>query len=252
MALCLFFLTLNIDLHGGNIINFNSLSAPPIEVVGLENAMQYRIFARGYVVGQFNKNILSLKEAGQMADKYIKHKGDRASALGLLRFAATEKKQKSISRMDRFHYTFPWIDLNMSRAFGIAGHRVMLKTGASLVPYMLIFLLGAALMIRQFRLNDMKGNAVILLVILIGYALVLMQYVNYKTYYSYGTIYLALTGRYLFPVLYSGYALLAYYLTNFKSTKFNMLVATIVTAVFIAGDFPWFLRHVTSGWYFPG
>jgi hypothetical protein len=252
MAMFLFLLFLNIDLHGGNLINFGSLSAPAIEVVGLENAMKYRMFARGYVVRQFKENNLSLKEANQLATNTIKNRGDRASALSLLKLAAAEKDQKRKNRMDRFHYAFPWIELNMSRAFGVAGHKAMLKTGTSLVPYMFIFLLGAALMIRKFRMSDMSGNALILLLILVGYALVLMQSVNYKTYYSSGTIYLALSGRYMFPVLYAGYALLAYYLTNFKSTILNMVAAIIVAAVFIAGDFPWFLSRVTDSWYFPG
>lgn len=250
MTLCISFLALNLDLHLGNIIKFRSLSASPEAVVGLENAMQYRIFARGHIVQQFKDNKLSLPDAGRMAMRYIKHEGDRNDALILLNIAAQEKLQNSHYRIDRFRYGFAWADRILSLTFGIAGHKAVLKTGASLAPYILIFLFAAILMIRQFRLSDMNGNAIILLVILIGYTLVLMQYVNYGTYQRYGTIYIALQGRYLFPVIYAGYALTANYLTSFKSPRLNIMVAITVAAVFIFGEFPWFLTHVTEGWFF--
>ena len=183
-----------------------------------------------------------------MAAMSIKHEGDRNGAFYLLNVAAQEKSQQNPYRIDRFSYAFPWLKLMLSKTFGIMGHKSMEKTGASLVPYMLIFLLAIALMIRRFRLSDMNGNAVVLLVLWVGYALVLMQYVNYSAYNKSGAIVLALQGRYLFPVIYAGYALLAYYLTSFKSTRVNMLVASGVAAIFIIGEFPWFLSHVTESW----
>lgn len=252
VALCFFFLILNLELHLGNVIKFNDLSPSPAAIVGLENAMQNRIFARDHIVRQFKENKLSLPDARRMAIRYIKHNGDRNGAFYLLNRTDQEKRQHNYYRIDRFRYVFPWLDLALSKTFGIMGHKSMEKTGVGLIPYMLIFLFAAVLMIRQFRLSDMNGNAVTLLIILIGYTLVIMQYVNYNTYYSSGAIDLALQGRYLFPVIYAGYALLAYYLTNFKSTRLNMVVATSVAAVFIAGEFPWFLRHVTADWYFVG
>lgn len=252
MALCLFMLALNINLHGGNVIEFKKLQVSPVEVVGLDNALKYRIFARGYIVGQFKSNRLGLMDAGRMVNTYIRHNGDRADALNLLNMAAAEKKQQNQYRVDRFRYAFPWAELNMSRAFGVAGHMAMLKTGTSLIPYMLIFILGAALMFRHFKPNDMNGYATTLLVIFLGYTLIIMQLVNYKTYHSSGALNLALSGRYLFPVIYTGYALLANYLTSFRSRRANMIVAAIVAAVFIAGEFPWFLSQVTPRWYFVG
>ncbi len=252
MALCLFLLALNIDVYGTNFIKFHRLEAPVGTVLGLENALQYRIFAKYHVIWQFENKRLSLDEATQMAHKYIKDRGDLAGALGQLRRVDAENKKKQPERLDRLHYAFPWIDLNMSRAYGIAGHKFMWKTGSSLAPYTLIYLLGAALLIRRFRLNDMNGNAVVMLVLAGGYTLILMQSVNYNSYLTHGALGLATSGRYLFPVLYAGYALLANYLTNSKSKTLNAVVATVVAAIFIAGDFPWFLRHVTPAWYFAG
>lgn len=252
MALCIFFLALNLELHLGNVIKFKTLSPSTAAVVGLENALQYRIFARGYIVSQFKENNLTLNEARRMAAKYIKHKGDRNGTIYLLNVSANEKRRQNPQRIDRFRYTFRWLDLMLSKTFGIMGHQSMEKTGASLVPYMLILLVAAALMIRRINSSDMKGNAVVLLVVFVGYALVIMQYVNYPTYHRSGAIVLALQGRYLFPVIYAGYALLAIYLTSFKSSRLNMGVAIIVAAVFIAGEFPWFLSKVTPSWYFAG
>ena len=129
------------------------------------------------------------------------------------------------------------------------GHKSLIKTSMSLVPYMLIFIFAGVLMIRKFEFSDMNGNATVLLIIIIGYTLVIMQYVNYKNYYSSGVWDFALAGRYLFPVIYAGYALLANYLTSFRSARLNTIVAISVAIVFIAGEFPWYLGHVSADWF---
>jgi hypothetical protein len=252
MLLCLFFLTLNLDLYVDNIVKFKSLSAPAEVIVGLDNAMQYRIFARGYIYEQFKKDELSLADARQMAFKYIKHEGDRNGTFYLLNIAANEKLLNNYYRIDRFRYVFPWLNLITGKVFGIMGHKSMEKTGMSPIPFMLIFILAAVLITRRFNFSDMHGYAIILLPIVIGYTLVIMQYVNYNSYHWTGAIILALQGRYLFPVIHAGYAVLAYYLTSFKSTRLNMAIATLVAFVFITSEFPWFLQHVTAGWHFAG
>ena len=130
------------------------------------------------------------------------------------------------------------------------GHKSMEKTGANLVPYMIILLFAGALIIRRFRISDMNGRAVVLLFVFVGFAWVIMQYVNYPTFHRSGAIVLALQGRNYLPVIYAGYALIANYLTSFRSPRINTLVAAFVAAVFIACEFPWFLNHVTESWYF--
>lgn len=252
MVLCFFLLILNLDLYLGNMAKYRTLSPSPVAVVGLESAMQYRIFARGHIVNQFKRGKLSLTDSRRMAAMYIKHEGDRNGTFLLLDRASEEKQVNNYYRIDRFRYAFPWLDIALSKTFGIMGHKSMEKTGAGLIPYLLILLFAAILMVRRFRPSDMHGNVALLLIIVVAYALVIMQFVNYRSYDWSGVIVLALQGRYLFPVIYAGYALLAYYLSSFKSPRLNVLVATIVAAVFIAGEFPWFLSHVTADWYFAG
>jgi len=251
-ALCLALLALNIGLYGGNLVKFHSIK-PSIEaVIGLENALQNRIFARGYVVRQFKEDKLTLADARRMADTHIKHEGDRYGAHILLNKAAQERLQNNHYRIDRFRYAFVWLDLVLSKTYGIMGHKNMEKTGVTLVPYILIILLAAGIMVRKFNLSDLNGNAATLLLLLAGYSLILMQFVNYNTYNKSGVIVLALQGRYLFPVIYAAYALMAYYLTSFNSRRLNILVAASVAAVFVVGEFPWFLSQVTADWYSSG
>lgn len=249
---CVVLLALNFSLYGGNLVKFGSIKPSPEAVFGLENALQNRIFARNYVVRQFKNGQMTLAEARRMASTQIKHEGDRNGAFALLNKAAQEKLQGNVYRLDRFHYGFVWLDLMLGKTFGIMGHMNMEKTGLALAPYLLIILLAAAIMIRKFSRRDLNGNAAMLLFILAGYALVLMQLVNYPTYDRSGVIVLALQGRYLFPVLFAAYALMAHYLTGFRSQRVNSLVALAVAGVFIAGEFPWFLAHVTADWYLPG
>lgn len=252
MLVCIVLLVLNLALYGGNLVEFKTITPSTEAVIGLENAMQNRIFARNHIVRQFKAGKLTLADARKMASTQIKHEGDRNGAFALLNKAAQEKLQSNIYRMDRFHYGFVWLDLMLAKTYGIMGHKGMEKTGLALVPYLLIILLTTGVMIRKFSRSDMDGNAAMLLFLTAGYALVLMQLVNYPTYDNSGVIVLALQGRYLFPVLYAAYALMAYYLTSFSSKRLNMFVAIAVAALFIAGEFPWFLNQVTSDWYFTG
>lgn len=252
MVLCLFLVALNVNLYLGNIIRFNSLTPSPDAVIGLENAMKNRIFARNYIVRQFKENQVNLMDARRMAVTYIKHEGDLNGTFALLNLTAQQKLRNDDYRIDRFRYFFPWMEMVMAKTYGIMGHKSLEKTGLSLIPYLMILLLAVALTIRHFSLSDMNGQAAVLLVIVAGYTLVIMQYVNYNTYYSSGVTNLALAGRYLFPVIYAGYALVANYLTSFKSARLNTATAVAVAAVFIAGELPWFLSHVTADWYFPG
>ena len=250
MILCVFFLALNLNLHLRNLVEHRSLTVPVEAVLGLENAMQNRIFARNYIMRQFRAGKLNRQEAYRMASIRIKHEKDRSDTIFLINVAAREKMQASPQRLDRFRYAFLWVDMMLGKTFGIMGHKDMEKRNAALVPYMLVILLATALMIRKFSFRDMGGNAAVLLLLVVGYTAILMQYVNYSGYESSGTIILAVQGRYLFPVIYAAYALMAFYLTSFDSKRVNMAVAVAVAALFIIGEFPWFLSHVTPDWYF--
>jgi hypothetical protein len=250
LVLCLFFISANGNLYLGNLIRYGSLQPDTIELIGLENAMQYRLFARGYIVNLFMDGKISYSEAQKMAFKYIRHTGDLADTFSLLGRAAREKASKQKPRIDRFRYVFSWVDLMMARTFNIAGHKVMYKSGNEMLPYVFLLLISVVLMVRRMRASDLEGSTGHLLFIAGLYALILMQLVNYRVYLIHGSIGLGLTGRYIFPVLVPIYALAAHYLAGFGAKWLRFVISLTVTAIFVYGEFPWFLQKVTPDWFF--
>jgi hypothetical protein len=250
LIFCLFFLTANAYLFLGNIFKYGQIQPEMDKVIGLENAMKHRLFARDYIVRLFREGKISYPDAKSMANTYIAHLGDRYGALMLIEQAAREKAWKKKPRMDLFRYAFVWTDLVMGKIFGIMGHKGMEKRGIELAPYFLVFIVAGALLLRRIKTSDLHGTSCYLLFIAVAYTLTLMVLVNYKLYLDYGIVVADLQGRYIFPVLSAIYASVAYYLAGFGSRRWQWGIFLLVTAVFIYGEFPWFLQKVSPDWFF--
>jgi len=164
--------------------------------------------------------------------------------------SAREKTLKQSPRIDLLRYAFVWTDLMVGRIFGILGHRMMTKNGSELAPYSLLFLAAGVLLVRRIKVSDLQGTGFYLLFIAGAYSLILMLAVNYKSYLSSGLLGSDLQGRYIFPVLIPIYALVAYYLTCLGSKWLKWSVFFIITAIFVYGEFPWFLKNVSPEWFF--
>ncbi len=246
---------LNLKLYGGNLLAYHRLQPPMDKVVGLEAALQYRIFARDYIVHQYKEGKISLAEAIRMTQR-IKHEGDRNGALYLLQQAREDKMRlqqtrRPVERLDRFHYGVAWLELMTHRIVGIMGHQVLFKRDAELVPYYLVAIVAVVLGIRCVAAKDLGGMAPLLLFVAAGYALILMQLVNYKSYHGSGAIALALQGRYIFPVLVPAYGLTAHALSARGPRLWRWLALAVVAVIFIPGEFPWFLQHADASWFQP-
>jgi hypothetical protein len=250
LVLCFFFITANVNLYLGNLFKYGKLNPGMDKVVGLEQAMQLRTFARTYIVNLFKEGKISYSEAQKMALKYIKHMGDRQGAFVLLEQAARDKVWGEKPRIDRFSYAFVWTDLMLGKFLGIMGHKSMEKRGVDLVPYFLVLIMAGVLLVRRIKASDLRGTGVYLFFIATAYTLMLMQLVNYKIYFNYGLIVFALQGRYIFPVIVPVYTLAAYYLTDSVSKRWQWVIFAIVTVIFVYGEFPWFLQNVSPDWFF--
>lgn len=249
LILCLFFMTADVNLYLGNLVKYGKLQPSMDKVIGMEQAMQHRTFARNHIANLFRDGKISYSEAQKMSFKHIRHLGDRQGTLILLEQAAQEKVWKKKPRINRFRYAFIWTDLMLGKIFGIMGHKSMEKRGIDLSPYFLLLLAAGILLIRRMKASDLQGTSIYLLFIAGFYTLILMQQVNYKTYLDYGVIVLALQGRYIFPVLAPIYALITYYLVDFTSKRWQWGIFLTVTAIFIYGEFPWFLQNVSPDWF---
>jgi hypothetical protein len=243
-----------LKLYGGNWLQYSQLSPSSDSVIGLENSLKHRIYTRNYAVGNYKSGNLSWLDAQRLALQ-IREESDRQDTLNLLAIAREEKLHPAASKpaMGRLHYAVVWLGKVAPRIFGIMAHKNMLKEGrAEMAPYLsllVLALLGFLLRLRA-GVAGLMNCSLQLFFVTFGYLLILMQLVNYKIYKSAGVLVLALQGRYTFPVLIPFYILCAYYFVTVWSPKLRLWPTTILGILFVLGEFPWFLQHVTTDWFF--
>lgn len=243
----LFLLFFNIKLYIGNLINYQKIIPSCEQVLITEQCMKFRNYARDRIFDLYKSGKLTYNEA-IAATSSIKHKGDRASTKFLInniRYRANSHEPLK----DRIHYAFIWSDLMLARIFGIMGHIVMWKSPHQLYPYILVLILFAVMLIRKWRLSDGKKYVNYTLFVALFYMVVLMQYVNYRLYIKFEMIDADIQGRYLFPVLAPFYGLIARYLICYFRKPVQVIILLVTAVIFIYGDFPFFLTHVTSKWF---
>lgn len=248
LVLCFLALAMNLTLYGGNKIRFGGLLPNMDMVVPIEGCLQNRLFVRNYVVREFKSGKLTLVDAQRLALS-IRDPGDRASALNQLR-EATKKNQAPKQLQGRWRYALEWGKVMVMRTYSVAAHLSLFKYESDFYAYYAIFALTGGLWLFRFRDFCTPCMAGIGFTFLL-YTTILMQVVNYGNYRGTGFSGLALTGRYMFPVLIPLYLLSAQALLAKMPRWWQLLVGLTVAVIFIGGEFPWFLRMAGPEWYFP-
>lgn len=247
-ALVVVFAALNVGLYGVNRLRYGSLVPGSQRVIGLENALQNRIFARNYVVNQFRKGAISYDEAVAMALE-IKQPGNRRRALSLLAVARHPPEARRASVWGRDVYVGIWTHIMLLRVTGFDGHRVMLKSVTELLPLYAMLAVAGVMFARTIRWRYARGYPLYAAVAILFYVLVLMWQVNYPRYVASAVPDLDVRGRYLFPLWVPICGLFVYYLQHFFPRRVRILLAAAVAVYFLLGDFPYFLFHVTPCWF---
>ena len=246
-ALVALLLLSNLGLYGGNLMQYGRLVPSAEQVVGLDNALENRIFARNHAVRGFRAGELTFYEATAIAER-IGQPGDRAMALTLLRIAQREPRENP-RRMDRVQYMFTWAGRVMETVVGYTGHRSWRKPPLESYPYWIVLGISALIAIRKWRSDDGNGHLAASAVIVAFYLGVLVCWVNYPIYLRSGHVFLSLQGRHIFPVLAPLYGLVAYYLLNYCPKRWQLALAGLVGAYAVYGDLPSFLIRASSGWF---
>ncbi len=245
-SLALIMLAGNCILYGGSLLRYRRLLPPTDEIIGVDNAMQNRIFARGYIVSQFKNGNYTYEFALNETNK-IKNPGDRSMCITMLQKARNPERIKQ-SLMNRARYTTQWMHGMLDRTVGYAGHQLLMKETPDIYPYYIVLLVSGVVLVRKLHWKFEKGHVFRTFVIAVSYILVLMWYVNYPIYVKSGLLGLAFTGRYLFPVFMPICGLIAFHIIYFFGRKIQIAATIAVSAVFIYGDFIFFLRTVPDYW----
>jgi len=240
-------LTLNLQLYAGNYAKYRALAPEATDVLPLESALQNRIVARNYVLDQFKKGRVTKAQALEMTAQ-IKHEGDRGDAVFMIEKYAKFKNHELLF-MGPGSYAPQWVARMAAGIFGIFGHQALPAEGLLVAPFALLAALSLAGMLLRWRPGDAEGLAGYLLVIALFYTLFLMYEVNYREYLDTGARYLAVQGRYLFPIIAPVYVLFSFYwMRLFAGRTPRLAVWGLAVAIFLLCDFPLFLARITPDW----
>ena len=217
LFLLIIFLGLNFSLYGVNLIRFQSLTPICRDTIPVEVCA---------------------------ASGFGRRRTEMALPEKLTVFAAFRQGYPEPVR-----YLFDvWIREMFNRIFGIMGHIVYFPIVVSyflIAFYWMIFLGARYIRKPSFKIASLTG-------IFIFYALILF-YMNYNSELIYGFYtFIALQGRYIFPVISIAFILHAYVLTKVtnKPIRLVTLIATIL--LFLYGGpirFIWYYHDVFSDWF---
>ena len=250
VAVVMVLFALNLALYGGNLVRFRRLIPSAKQILSEEQIMQASGSARLLILSLYRKGELSFEQAMRRAQQ-IKLQSARRDTMLLLTRDARRKAAGYVFRpLSRLSYGFAWCQMMTAHALGLSAHRAIPKDEAALTPYILILLLATAMFIRHWRPTAPENFDTCAMVVVLFYVIVLMQFVNYRTYLKWEEIFLALQGRYLFPVLVPLYGLVAHYLLSYWPKPAQVAGLFAVGTVFIYGDFPFFLEHATPAFFF--
>jgi hypothetical protein len=239
---------LGAQLYGGNLVRYGRLAPRADRVIGLEAALQHRIFARNFIVSGYRRGELTRERAVEMA-RGISHAGDRANTLALLRRVDAERAAPE--PRDPLRYAAGWAVQMLRSSVSISGHAVLNKPALDLAGYALLgglALMGLAAAWRRREIAPYTGTAAL---VAIGYLLVLAALVGWPAYRHSGAPGLVAQGRYAFPVLVPAAWLLAHYLLAAFPARARLGVLLVVSAFLVWQDLPWFLARATPVWFQP-
>ncbi|VAX10705.1 hypothetical protein MNBD_GAMMA26-2433 [hydrothermal vent metagenome] len=237
----------NLSLYGVNLVRYGNIIPSCAQVISHEQCMDNRIYARNWVLGQYQSGKLSYIDAWR-ATAQIKHPGDIAHAKRLLE-NERRVKQIQLASLNVFDYMhLVWVEAVKPSVFGIQAHQSMLRTPNELWSYGLIFFTALLLLVRNIRLDGTDSIWFGLAIVVFGYYIFLVGYYNYSGYLRHHAPLLGVQGRYLFHVLLPAYLLMAEFLLRPFQKKVQIAIALLVGGVFIVGDFPYYLSHVSEVW----
>ena len=233
-------------LYGGNLVRYGVLEPAANQVLPLEAALENRIFRQEHVLRSFRAGAIDFRQAAHEIEA-IEHAGDRAGAMWMLRRALELRRGEGEPLVGRLRYAATWTALMAERVFGVMGHRALYKEGGLAATYGAVALAAFAALAARFR--HLSIHLQIGALVALAYALVLMQLVNYPVYRATGLAVEAVQGRYLFPVLAPLLAALVAGARDALPVRARTPVAVAVAALFVLGDFPYFLLRAGPEWF---
>jgi hypothetical protein len=217
LFIALFF---NFQVYGINIIRYGSLDVQCDKILTHEQCMQNGVYYRDNTY----YSPIEIDGVGRMFDLVL-----------------------SGERIDFIRYFGYWIWNITGKIFSIMGDTSLYMPEYFKIPYLLFLLLAIILSIIYRK----KWSRVekYLLVTTLFYISVLFFIQNYMTYLKFDHFYLALQGRYIFPVIVPMYIIYSRAISFVKNKKVLYLILIPLCILFLYGCIPFFLLNVPSSWF---
>jgi len=243
-------LMLNLQLYGGNYLRYKTLNPEMFDVLPLEQALNYRLAARAYILNQFKEGRISVQKAREMAVTYVNHPGDRSDTIGLVESYAYLENHKE-QMFGPFSYAAIWMLQMMGSTFGIKAHLGMMNYGITFLPLAVLMLLTMVAFGVRWRPRPWETAWLpSYLAAIVAFYGCLLMYLNYGVYLENRDPGLTVAGRYILPIIGTIYVLSSHYLLRlFTGRRVRLGVWLTALLIFIVSDFPFFLSRVTPQWF---
>jgi len=145
--------------------------------------------------------------------------------------------RKSIDRsalLNPVSYLYPWAKTMVPLVFGLIGHQVLGRSLHDIIPFCVVFLASGVLFVQVWKKVPVVVWAAVTISLL--YVLVLVYYQNYSTYLRTGDLYVAVQGRYVFPVLVPLITIVIWGLSQATDLKIRRLIISLSMLIFLWGN----------------
>ena len=136
-------------------------------------------------------------------------------------------------RINPLIYFGYWIYDLVGKIYGIFGDSSIAITNVMSGLYLLFLFVGVCLGIYNYK--KWKRLDIYLIVVFFSYALILFLAQNYKMYLKHDHMFLALQGRYLFPVISAGYIIYSKAISFVQSKKIFNILISLLFLLFVLG-----------------
>ena len=215
----LFFGFLNLELYGKNIIQYGGLEPDCNKILTHEQCLLNGVYYRDNVTFQSTKidgvkGYISLITSGE--------------------------------RVDPFRYFLKWLPNLTMKIYGIFADNSLFMPEPFWYIFILFFLIATILAVINFKKWDSIDKY--LIVIFLFYIAVLFLFQNYSMYLRFNHYYLALQGRYIFPVISIMYILFSKSLFSIEKKWLRDSILVIYLLLLTYSCIPFFLLNVPSWW----
>lgn len=206
------------------------ISIGVIIIIGTANVMHYG--------GNLTKYKKLEPNLAQAEDENIKSANEKVYIM-LAETAHTRDK------MNIFKYSVKWYRLIKDRSLGIMAH-LYLHRGISNLQMVLIdiiILISTIILLLHIKKLIKDKPLLILVLISISYLLIILLYVNYRSYSITRIITAGLQGRYIFPIIAPLITFILYFFMFKLPEIAKVLFALIITIIFVREGFFYFVEH---------